>query len=258
MTLSRVNIILCVLLLLTMALVVSTQSDLAEPNWQLFSAMKHSPAWQAFEANAHFANQRTQQPPVAGTIPRGRLPLHYTASRDDAVRAGDELLNPFQTAIEATTSSEIAETSPPPAAGATAKIQETPAAVAKRELAASAARGADIFRVHCAACHGASGKGDGLVAQRGFPPPPPLPTGKSLQMKDGQLFHILTWGQGSMGPMASQVTREQRWDAVNFVRTLQAPAAAASQSLLPPAPAAASAAAALGQPASPQSVPSQL
>ena len=46
-------------------------------------------------------------------------------------------------------------------------------------------------------------------------------TGKSLQMKDGQLFHILTYGQGSMSPFAAQLSRDSRWDVINFVRDMQ-------------------------------------
>lgn len=227
MTTWRVNVILGALLLVSVSLVASTQTDLTQPNWQLFRAMKHSPASHAFEINAHFANQRTQQPPVAGTIPRGELPLHFTASREDAARAGEEILNPYRVAIaKAAGASAVPEPSPAP--GSASQVQESPEVIAARELEASAKRGADVFKVHCVACHGASGKGDGLVAQRGFPPPPPLPTGKSVQMKDGQLFHILTWGQGSMTSMASQLTRDQRWDVVNFVRTLQVPADVAS------------------------------
>ncbi|MGE3775717.1 MAG: cytochrome c [Pirellulaceae bacterium] len=239
MTSWRVNVLLAALLVVAVALVGSLQTDLSQPNWQLFRAMKHSPASQAFEVNMHFANQRTQQPPVAGTIPRGLLPLHFAATPADAVRAGEEILNPYRVAIaKAALSPALAENTPrtSPASGEIAKTEESPDRVAARELEASARRGAEVFNVHCVACHGASGKGDGLVAQRGFPPPPPLPTGKSIQMKDGQLFHILTWGQGSMASMASQLTRGQRWDVVNFVRTLQAPADGANTAAPPSAP----------------------
>ena len=230
MTSWRVNVLLGALLLATVALVVTIQTDLSQPNWQLFTAMKHSPASQAFEVNAQFANQRTQQPPVAGTIPRGRLPLHFTASREDAARAGEEILNPYRVVIAEAAAAPTTE------AVAASKVPEPPAVIAARELDTSAKRGAEIFKVHCVACHGPSGKGDGLVAQRGFPPPPPLPAGKSAQMKDGQLFHILTWGQGSMSSMASQLTRDQRWDVVNFVRTLQVPADATNAAALESAP----------------------
>ena len=43
-------------------------------------------------------------------------------------------------------------------------------------------------------------------------------------MKDGQLFHILTYGQGSMSPFAAQLARDRRWDVINYVRSMQAKA----------------------------------
>ena len=42
-----------------------------------------------------------------------------------------------------------------------------------------------------------------------------------MQMKDGQLFHILTYGQGSMTSFAAQLTPDGRWDVINYVRRLQ-------------------------------------
>ena len=80
----------------------------------------------------------------------------------------------------------------------------------------------------CIACHGPSGAGNGLVPQRGFPPPPSMMTGKSMQMKDGQLFHIITYGQGSMASYAAQIPPGRRWDVINYVRTLQQKAAASA------------------------------
>ena len=44
-------------------------------------------------------------------------------------------------------------------------------------------------------------------------------------MKDGQLFHILTYGQNNMPSYASQLSRDDRWNAILYVRTLQRAAA---------------------------------
>jgi mono/diheme cytochrome c family protein len=41
-------------------------------------------------------------------------------------------------------------------------------------------------------------------------------------MKDGQLFHIITFGQGNMPSYAAQVDRDDRWKVVRFVRGLGA------------------------------------
>ena len=41
-------------------------------------------------------------------------------------------------------------------------------------------------------------------------------------MKAGQMFHVLTFGQNNMPSYASQLSREDRWNAIAYVRTLQA------------------------------------
>jgi len=39
---------------------------------------------------------------------------------------------------------------------------------------------------------------------------------------DGQMFHMITFGYKNMPPYASQVERDDRWYAINYVRQLQA------------------------------------
>ena len=62
----------------------------------------------------------------------------------------------------------------------------------------------------------------GPVTQRGVPPPPSLLAPRAAQMKDGQLFHILTYGQNNMAAYGGQVSREDRWNVIAYVRSLQA------------------------------------
>jgi mono/diheme cytochrome c family protein len=40
-------------------------------------------------------------------------------------------------------------------------------------------------------------------------------------MPDGTMFHSITYGKNNMGSYASQLTREQRWQVIKYVRTLQ-------------------------------------
>ncbi|MFV0443037.1 MAG: c-type cytochrome [Planctomycetaceae bacterium] len=198
------------MLVLTLALGAAFRPDATRPNWEFLPDMKRTPSARTFETNHQFVNGRTQQTPVAETIPRGLLPLHFTASKEDAVRAGLELSNPYHASPLSTPDVDPAQA----------------AVAAEQRIKASMSRGHLVYQVYCQSCHGVTGAGDGPVAQRGFPPPPPLPTGKSVQMRDGQLFHILTWGQGSMPSMAAQLDRDQRWDVINYVRSRQALAAA--------------------------------
>jgi mono/diheme cytochrome c family protein len=82
-------------------------------------------------------------------------------------------------------------------------------------------RGAYVFANFCQPCHGPAGQGDGLVAQHGFPQPPPLTRGQTRRKTDGQFFQILTNGQNAMPSYATQLSREDRWKAILFVRTLK-------------------------------------
>ena len=166
LNLSRTNIVLASLLGMVAILTAATRVDYTQPNIEILPDMKYTPAWTAYASNPVFANGRTLQAPVQGTIARGHMPLHFEATKEDAIRAGNEIVNPYQN----DESSEAAE-----------------------KLQLSKQRGGDTYRVFCLCCHGATGAGDGPVTKRGFPPPPSLLTGKSPQMTDGQLFHVLTY-----------------------------------------------------------------
>ncbi len=76
---------------------------------------------------------------------------------------------------------------------------------------------------YCSHCHGAGGLGDGLVTAR-FPRPPSLLAEHARGLPDGQLFHIITHGQGLMPAHGSQVAPEDRWKIVHYLRS---PAASA-------------------------------
>ena len=199
MNLSRTNIVLAVIVLVVLLSTLLIQVDHSRPNLQIYMGddMTYSPAYRAFDPNENFVDGRTSQPPVPGTVARGEMPFdHFEATPEGAQLAGERLMNPLEPASE--------------------------------EFRASAERGSAAYRVFCTACHGGGGVGDGLVSQRGFPPPPSLLAGKSLQMKDGQLFHILTYGQGSMPPFAVQLSPDLRWDVVNYIRSIQQQAAPAA------------------------------
>lgn len=244
---NRTNTFLAVVLAAVVVMTAFVRVDYSKPNIEILPDMKYTLAWEAFAANPNFPNKRTMQPPLPGTIARGQMPLYYAATKEDAVRAGEELENPSSRgAIEAAVAAagEVAEAvrdAPKEVASsgdASPAVKAAPqnenarrAAMVHERFSASVEHGGEVYRTFCVSCHGPSGAGDGPVTQRGFPPPPSMLTGKSLQMKDGQLFHILTYGQGSMAPFAAQISRERRWDVINYVRDLQrkAPAVPATE-----------------------------
>jgi mono/diheme cytochrome c family protein len=82
-------------------------------------------------------------------------------------------------------------------------------------------RGAFVFRTFCVPCHGGSGRGDGPVALRGYPAPASLLAEKAIHMTDGQIFHVLTFGQKNMPSYASQLSEDDRWKVILYVRSMQ-------------------------------------
>lgn len=198
-----VNLLLAVALVAVVSAYVGLDTDPTVPNWEFLPNMVRSVAADSFAPMPLLPGGQTLQPPPAGTIPRGLPPLHYVATPEDAVRAGVELTNPYAA-----------------------------------DDAAALARGAVVFGNNCAVCHGGGGLGDGPVTLRGVPPPPSFFAANALQLKDGQMFHIVTYGQKNMASYASQVSREDRWKAILHIRLLQrrAAAQAAAQAAAPPTP----------------------
>jgi hypothetical protein len=61
---------------------------------------------------------------------------------------------------------------------------------------------------------------------RGIPLPASLLADKAVQERDGELFYIVTFGQRNMPSHAAQLTREDRWKVILYVRSLQKAAGA--------------------------------
>jgi mono/diheme cytochrome c family protein len=194
MTHNQINLFLVVLMLGAVVLTLGIKRDTALPNYEFLPEMVHSIPFDAFAANPVFPDGKTLQAPVPGTIARGYMPLHYSATPEDAARAGAELVNPFSL-----------------------------------EDAEALKRGARVYGIYCLPCHGGQGNGDGLVTQRGYPPPPPLSSESSMVMSDGQIFHIITYGQKNMPAYAAQIPRDDRWKAVLYTRELQKQAVATTE-----------------------------
>jgi len=146
--------------------------------------MQYSPAYLSQTTNPVLPNGMTLQPAVIGTIPRGYQPFHYGPEPAEAERAGRELKNPFQPTEQNLT------------------------------------RGQYIYSNYCAVCHGAGGAGDGPIVPK-YPNPPAYQIEKSKALPDGNMFHVITLGRNNMPPHAAQVSTEDRWKVILYIRKLQ-------------------------------------
>lgn len=83
--------------------------------------------------------------------------------------------------------------------------------------------GQKYFETQCAVCHGQKGLGnpDSNVVKNMALKPPPVVSDKIKAWPDGHIYHVITEGQGVMGPYASHVPQAYRWQLVNYIRFLQ-------------------------------------
>jgi mono/diheme cytochrome c family protein len=171
---------------LVFALHRATRTDLTVRNHEFFTGMVYSKAAESFSPSAALPGGTTQQPLVAGVVPRGLLPLRYGPGTEEAQRAGRELASPYAP-----------------------------------DDADALAGGRELYGTYCALCHDAGGNGQGPVVLHGMLPPPSLHAARATQMPDGEMFHVLTHGQGNMASYAGQLSRAERWQVILRVRQLQ-------------------------------------
>jgi mono/diheme cytochrome c family protein len=146
--------------------------------------MHDQPKYRPFRESEIFADKRSARPLVAGTVPRGGL-------REDTVFYMGKVGNDF--------------------------VKEIPVEVTAELLA----RGQVQFQVFCSPCHGRTGRGDGMVVQRGFKKPSSYHVDRLRQMPIGYFYDVITNGFGAMSDYAGQVPPMDRWAVAAYVRALQ-------------------------------------
>ncbi|HTM37187.1 MAG TPA: cytochrome c [Terriglobales bacterium] len=101
-------------------------------------------------------------------------------------------------------------------------------------------RGRERFDIYCAPCHSRLGDGNGMVPQRGYRHPPSYHQERLRKAPLGYFFDVMTNGFGAMPDYAMQITPEDRWKIVAYIRALQlsqnATAADAAGRAIPTAP----------------------
>jgi mono/diheme cytochrome c family protein len=158
-----------------------------------FERMRVQQRYGLYGTSAVFANRQSMQPPPYGTV-----------SRESAQDTG----------IVGTGMSAGVQVVAPP-------IAITPDLLVLGE---------QKFTIYCAVCHGDGGFGGSIVAQNmGAPRPPSLRSAAMLAQRSGYIFAVATHGKGRMPSYAPQLTPEERWAVVAYVRQLQRSAPATPQ-----------------------------
>ncbi len=85
----------------------------------------------------------------------------------------------------------------------------------------AAASGKKTYKMLCAVCHGAKGKGDG-IGGAGLTTKPTNLTSEAVQAQtDGAIFWKIEEGRSPMASYKTTLPDKQRWEIINYIRTLK-------------------------------------
>ncbi|MDZ4814706.1 MAG: cytochrome c [Verrucomicrobiota bacterium] len=155
-----------------------------KPPVEVFNDMDRQYKVKAQQGSTFFSDGSGTRHPVAGTVPRGGY------SEDEYLSTG-KMKTTYGDGIPV-----------------------------KIDLAAMK-RGQERFGIYCAVCHGATGAGNGVVTEYGFAGVANLQSDRILKMSDGELFDIITHGKGQMGAYGGNISVQDRWLIVAYLRALQ-------------------------------------
>ena len=190
----------------------------------LFSAcrrdMQDQPKAIAYRESSFYKDGTGSRPLVDGTVARGYL-------REDRAFYLGKKANAQSTPSSPQT--------PPTGSSANSQsglypddVEAIPMQITKEDLD----RGQERYNIYCSVCHGMTGYGDGMVARRGFNKPAPANyhQDRLRQAPAGHFFDAMTNGWGAMPAYAQQISVEDRWRIVAYIRALQMSQMQAGQS----------------------------
>ena len=170
-------------LLVGIAITAVSCQNKKKPNYQYMPNMYESVGYETYSESNAFANGKEGQLPAEGSIPRGFEPYDYENST-----AGYEL--------------------------AKANLKSPLDSVAKHSD-----KGAQLYGIYCAVCHGEKGDGKGnLVKREKFLG---VPSYADRVITEGSVFHVETYGLNAMGSHANQLTQQERWMVAAYVMKLK-------------------------------------
>lgn len=82
-------------------------------------------------------------------------------------------------------------------------------------------RGQERFTINCAICHGPVALGNGIVKPYGLSTIANLQDARIRYMADGEIFNTITHGKATMNAYGANVSIDDRWKIIAYLRALQ-------------------------------------
>jgi mono/diheme cytochrome c family protein len=158
-----------------------------KPPIELFPDMDRQPKLRPQTPNNFFADGKSSRMQIHGTVARGER------FQDVPVNTGK-------------------------VPGATNFVEVIPVPVTAQLLA----RGQQRFTINCSPCHGAQADGKGITQRIGaMGVVANLHDKRIVELADGEIFNTITYGKNLMGPYGPNITVDDRWAIVAYLRALQ-------------------------------------
>ncbi len=175
---------------------------------EIFPDMDRQPRYNAQHKSDFYADGRAARQHVEGTVPQGFVqPGLYSTTQGNNARklTGPAGFGNFPTYADTGKIGEVWGDGIP--------LPELNVAVLER--------GRERYNISCAVCHGEVGDGNGVVSKYGFGGIANLQEARFRTMADGHIFQTITHGKGNMGAYGSNITVEDRWAIIAYIRALQ-------------------------------------
>jgi hypothetical protein len=159
-----------------------------------------------------FADDRGSRVPVGGTVPIGyQMPMPDAEARPGTPPAATTNPQPQQIAFSGGTDYfNTGRMGPNWGTG-------IPMAVTPQVMQ----RGQQRFNINCAVCHGPTAAGNGIAKQYGLTTVVSLQDERIRNMSDGEVFNTITHGKNTMMSYGPNVTVQDRWAIIAYLRALQ-------------------------------------
>lgn len=185
-------------LVVAVVLIAGKRGDLTRNRpFEIIPDMKRQAKLRPQTANSFFANGITSQLPQPGTI----------AQEQPLLVAGREVYSFDDHPVN---SGRVP--------GSTNFVEVNPFPI----TAALLERGQRQFNIYCAPCHGQTGDGNGITKKiQAMAIVANLHDQRIVELTDGEMFHISSYGKGVMQGYAAQMSVSDRWAVVGYLRALQ-------------------------------------
>lgn len=163
-----------------------------------------------------------RSPAIEAYVDYGMDPYHFGDSQYDSLNSRMSARKPVDGSI-AYAGDQMMFNMPYPYPNTTAGY-EAAGAELKSPLATNQMhieKGKELYEIMCIHCHGEKGKGDGAISTNGHIEGIPSYTDKLKDLPVGNIFHSIHYGKGLMGSHASQLSKKERWQIIQYVQVLQ-------------------------------------